>query len=183
MHKFKAYIFLIVFGCVACHTTKTADRPIEENNSHFEIKPLTTEQYIDKYKNIAISEMKHYRVPASITLAQGILESGSGNSDLAREANNHFGIKCKPDWKGQTFTKDDDKKNDCFKSYKSVEESFNDHIAYLQGKRYASLFDLKIKDYKGWARGLKKCGYATNPQYPQLLIGIIEKYNLHSLDK
>ena len=134
------------------------------------------------YKDDAIKEMHRSGVPASITLAQGILESGDGNSALARYAKNHFGIKCHAGWTGGTFIQDDDAKDECFRKYKHVLDSYRDHSDFLQKKRYASLFDLKITDYKGWAKGLKKAGYATNPKYPQLLIDIIEKNDLAQYD-
>lgn len=139
--------------------------------------------YIKKYKNVAVREMKAYGIPASITLAQGILESGNGKSYLATEANNHFGIKCHQDWKGGRVYHDDDKKNECFRSYKNAEESFKDHSLFLSNRgRYSFLFDLKPTDYKAWAKGLKKAGYATNPKYPQLLIDLIERYELYQYD-
>lgn len=144
----------------------------------------TTEQYIEKYKDIAIKKTKEYKIPASITLAQGILESGNGNSRLARKANNHFGIKCHKDWNGKKFRLDDDKRRECFRKYKSVEESFSDHSYFLtQRSKYSFLFKLDITDYKGWAYGLKKAGYATNPKYPQLLIKIIEENKLYNFDQ
>ncbi len=140
------------------------------------------QNYIDKYKNIAIEQMQQYHIPASITLAQGLLESGAGLSRLATKANNHFGIKCHNGWTGGTIYVDDDKKNDCFRAYGSARESFVDHSKFLQGNRYKSLFSLSQTDYKGWARGLKSCGYATNPQYAEKLIEIIELYKLHQYD-
>ncbi len=140
--------------------------------------------YISKYKNAAINKMNEFRIPASITLAQGIFESGAGTSDLATEANNHFGIKCGGNWKGETMLKDDDIKNDCFRKYESVEDCFSDHSKFLTEKeRYADLFKLEITDYKGWAKGLKKAGYATNEDYASLLIKIIEDYELNEYDK
>lgn len=142
-----------------------------------------TISYINRFKNIAIAEMNKYGIPASITLSQAILESGTGNSDLAKYANNHFGIKCTSDWKGKGYYKDDDKKDDCFRVYKNPEESFRDHSEFLKRKRYAALFELNKDDYQGWALGLKQAGYATNPKYAQLLIGIIEKYSLDQYDK
>lgn len=146
-------------------------------------KRIATPEYIELYKNIAVKKQKEYKIPASITLAQGILESGSGNSSLARKANNHFGIKCHKGWKGKTYIMDDDAKNECFRKYRKAEDSYRDHSLFLtQRGRYSSLFDLKITDYKGWAYGLKAAGYATNPKYPQLLIKIIEKYNLNKFD-
>ncbi len=142
-----------------------------------------TEDYINKYKKVAIREMKAYGIPASITLAQGILESGSGKSYLAREANNHFGIKCHEDWKGKRVYHDDDERNECFRSYKDPYESFRDHSEFLTTRsRYAFLFEESPTDYKAWARGLKKAGYATNRKYPQLLIDLIERYELHKYD-
>ncbi len=140
--------------------------------------------YIDQYCKIAIREMYMYKIPASITLAQGILESGSGHSDLAIIANNHFGIKCTSDYVGDTFLKDDDKKDDCFRVYLDAESSYRDHSLFLVNRsRYSFLFNYWIKDYKAWAIGLKKAGYATNPNYPQLLIDVIEKYELYEYDR
>ena len=146
-------------------------------------KPYTTLQYIDRFKAIAIQEMNLYGIPASITLAQGMFESGSGNGDLAKIANNHFGIKCTSDWKGKSYYKDDDNKNDCFRVYDHPEDSYRDHSEFLKRKRYAALFELDKNDYQGWANGLKAAGYATNPNYPQLLIGLIKKYNLDQYDR
>jgi LysM repeat protein len=142
----------------------------------------TPEQYIAKWKEVAIRKMKEHGIPASITLAQGLLESRSGNSILATEGNNHFGIKCTPDWSGGRMYHDDDKKNDCFRKYRSADQSFEDHSKFLMRARYASLFDLKPTDYKGWAHGLKRCGYATDPHYPRKLIDLIERYQLDNLD-
>lgn len=152
------------------------------NNPH-PSRSLNTEEYIRLYSSMAVEEMQRSGVPASITLAQGILESGNGNSRLARQANNHFGIKCTPDWKGGRTYKDDDRRNDCFRVYASAKESFRDHSQFLKRQRYAFLFKLKITDYKGWARGLKRAGYATNPRYPQLLISLIERYELYYYDR
>jgi hypothetical protein len=142
-------------------------------------KSNSTQDYINNYAKIAIEQEKQYGIPACITLAQGILESGSGRSRLATEANNHFGIKCHNDWNGKKMYKDDDKANECFRVYDNAEQTYIDHSLFLVGKkRYADLFKLKITDYKGWAKGLKQAGYATNPKYPQLLIDIIELYDL-----
>lgn len=144
---------------------------------------ISRSEYIEKYKDDAIQEMHHSGVPASITLAQGILESGDGNSPLALYANNHFGIKCHNSWKGETFIMDDDEKNECFRKYNSAYESFKDHSEFLTSRsRYASLFELNITDYKGWAKGLKAAGYATNPKYADLLIALIEKHELYRFD-
>ena len=140
--------------------------------------------YIKQYAGIAIEQQKHYGIPASITLAQGLLESGAGNSDIARQSNNHFGIKCHNDWKGETATFFDDGMNSCFRKYKKAEDSFEDHSQFIvQGKRYAFLFKLNVTDYKGWANGLKKAGYATDRIYAEKLIRIIETYDLNDYTK
>jgi LysM repeat protein len=168
----------VVFYCigVVLFGLTVAAQPAE-----YKLSPL---EYVEKYKDEAVKEMLMHGVPASITLAQGMLESGNGNSPLAVYANNHFGIKCHRGWEGLTFIQDDDTKNECFRKYASVQDSYSDHSAFLSGRsRYASLFDLKKTDYKGWAKGLKKAGYATNPKYPQLLIGIIEKHVLFEYDR
>lgn len=139
--------------------------------------------YIEKYRDIAVRKMHEYKIPASITLAQGLLESGIGNSELAVNANNHFGIKCHKEWTGMTYTMDDDAKDECFRKYASAEESFNDHSLFLTSRpRYAGLFSLDIRDYKGWAHGLKSAGYATNPRYAEILIRIIEENELYLYD-
>ena len=141
------------------------------------------QQYINQYKDIAIQEMHRWKIPASITLAQGLFESGAGQSELARKGNNHFGIKCNG-WEGRKVYHDDDARNECFRAYDSAYESFEDHSRFLvSGQRYRSLFDLKITDYKGWARGLKAAGYATNPKYASKLIEIIQLYKLYEYDK
>lgn len=146
-------------------------------------KKMTVQEYIDTYKDIAVSEMKRAGIPASITLAQGILESGNGNSRLAKEGNNHFGIKCKKTWTGNTIYEDDDELNECFRAYKTAKESYEDHSSFLlDNTRYAFLFDLEPTDYKGWAKGLKSAGYATNPKYADILISLIERHELHKLD-
>jgi hypothetical protein len=140
--------------------------------------------YIRKYSGVAVLEMQQYSIPASITLAQGILESGAGQSRLAVEANNHFGIKCHKDWKGEKFLQDDEGKNECFRKYGHAEESFRDHSLFLSGReRYRQLFSLKLTDYKGWARGLQSAGYATNPGYADRLIRIIEDNQLNLYDQ
>jgi len=145
---------------------------------------MTPEQYIEKYKLIAIQERFEYGVPAAITLAQGILESGVGNGKLAREANNHFGIKCHSEWTGKRIYKDDDAKDECFRVYEKAEDSYRDHSLFLAKKsRYEFLFKYKITNYKSWAKGLKKAGYATNPKYPKLLIDLVERYDLAQYDK
>lgn len=141
------------------------------------------EQYINRFSDVAMQKMREYRIPASITLSQGILESGSGTSVLAREANNHFGIKCHRGWEGRTFHADDDEKNECFRAYDNPEQSYHDHSLFLTTRpRYAPLFELDIMDYKAWAHGLSRAGYATNPRYPELLIRIIERHQLFRFD-
>ncbi len=139
--------------------------------------------YIERYKGIAIEEMNKYGIPASIKLAQALLESGNGNSYLATRANNHFGIKCGGTWNGKSVNRPDDTNNDCFRVYNDPEQSFRDHSQFLLRKRYENLFTLKKDDYKGWAKGLKAAGYATNPRYPELLIDLIERYNLQQYDR
>jgi len=141
-------------------------------------------RYIIQYRDIAVKEMTLSHVPASITMAQGIFESSAGQSDLAKEANNHFGIKCHKEWTGDKMYKDDDKPHDCFRKYATVEESFHDHSSFLvERDRYKPLFQLKITDYRDWALGLKKAGYATNPAYAEKLIHTIETYQLYKLDR
>ncbi|HNA01015.1 MAG TPA: LysM peptidoglycan-binding domain-containing protein [Ferruginibacter sp.] len=140
---------------------------------------ITIEEYVARFRDIAVSEMKRSGVPAAITLAQGILESENGNSELVKKSNNHFGIKCKSTWAGDSVNHDDDAEGECFRAYANAEDSYRDHSNFLKGnQRYASLFNLNPEDYKAWARGLKKAGYATNPRYPDLLIKYIEQYNL-----
>lgn len=140
------------------------------------------DQYIAQYKDLAISQMIHYKIPASITLAQGLLESAAGRSDLARKGNNHFGIKCHG-WAGRTTYHDDDERQECFRAYDNVWDSYEDHSKFLAGQsRYSRLFSLSLTDYKGWARGLKACGYATNPRYADNLIRVIEQYQLYQYD-
>jgi len=144
----------------------------------------TASEYINTYKDLAVKEMKRTGVPASITLAQGMLESDYGRSTLARSGNNHFGIKCHNGWTGPSIRKHDDRRNECFRKYKSTEESYRDHSDFLRtGSRYSFLFSLDPSDYKGWARGLKKAGYATDPKYADLLIRKIEEYSLYNFDR
>lgn len=139
--------------------------------------------YIAKYAELAVKHMNKYGIPASITLAQGLLESDAGRSSLASRCNNHFGIKCHNDWRGKTMLVDDDRRNECFRCYNNAEDSFEDHSLFLvNGARYRSLFSLGFRDYKGWARGLKAAGYATNPNYADKLIEIVERYGLDRYD-
>ena len=145
---------------------------------------MSRKEYIEKYREEAIKEMLANNIPASITLAQALLESGDGNSPLARYANNHFGIKCHKTWQGPTFIQDDDEKNECFRKYYTVYDSYKDHSDFLRTRSwYAPLFKLKTTDYKGWAYGLKKAGYATHPKYAELLITLIEDNKLYEYDK
>ena len=190
-------LILISFGIIlsSCGASKRVQK--RNNNSNVSIpngktpKVTTvkitptfnsTQQYINFFKSEAIHEMKLYGIPASITLAQGILESGSGKGRLAVEANNHFGIKCH-DWNGKKIFHDDDKKQECFRKYDNPEYSYRDHSIFLSNRgRYSFLFDLKKDDYKKWARGLKKAGYATDPKYSQKLIDLIERHELYKYD-
>ena len=140
------------------------------------------EDYIDRYWELAVEHQQEYGIPASITLAQGLLESAAGKSTLATEGNNHFGIKCHKEWKGKTMLRNDDAPNECFRVYKTPEESYRDHSQFLRRTRYQKLFDLDVTDYQGWAKGLRECGYATDPNYAARLITIIERYSLYSYD-
>lgn len=165
------YIFLLTL-IICCHDVFSQDKSDAVLN------------YIENYKEIAMIEMVDYKIPASITLAQGILESGNGNSELAKKSNNHFGIKCHKSWTGKRTYHDDDEKGECFRVYDSPADSYRDHSIFLAtGQRYAFLFDLKITDYKGWAKGLKQAGYATLPTYANVLIRLIENYNLTQYDQ
>ena len=139
--------------------------------------------YIAKWRDVAVQHEKDYGIPACITMAQGLLESAAGASELAVKANNHFGIKCTSEWMGDVYRHDDDRKGECFRMYNDAEESFKDHSQFLRRNRYARLFELEITDYVGWANGLKDCGYATDPAYPQKLIRLIEDYRLNELSQ
>ncbi|MBE6255007.1 MAG: LysM peptidoglycan-binding domain-containing protein [Prevotella sp.] len=140
-------------------------------------------RYIENYKDMAVDQMQRHKIPASITLAQGLCESGAGQSRLVREAHNHFGIKVGMNWTGPYIVMSDDRPDDRFRKYRTDDESYEDHSKFLvNSPRYRSLFNLKITDYKGWAHGLKKAGYATNPRYAEMLIGVIERYNLQQFD-
>ncbi len=143
---------------------------------------MTPSEYLATYRNVAVEEMQQYGIPASITMAQGMLESGYGGSRLAIEGNNHFGIKCGGSWSGESISHNDDAVGECFRKYDNAWESYRDHSLFLQKERYKALFKLSVTDYKGWAQGLKAAGYATNPKYAELLIEIIEKYELYNLD-
>jgi LysM repeat protein len=173
------FIGLMLLALLGGNAVKAQPVPSKE----FPFK-LNVDQYLDKYSAIAIAEMHRSHIPASITLAQGLLESGNGNSRLALVANNHFGIKCKKDWTGESIKEDDDEAQECFRKYPTAEDSYRDHSDFLmKGQRYAFLFDLEQTDYKSWAEGLKRAGYATNPNYPNLLISLIERHNLQRFDQ
>jgi len=163
--------YLILLGGILCWQTNSK-------------AGQNTEEYIEQWKVTAVEQMREFSIPASITLAQGILESASGTSALAQTANNHFGIKCHVNWEGEKYYMDDDTRHECFRSYDAPVQSYDDHSIFLTSRsRYAELFDLKMTDYKGWARGLKNAGYATNPQYADLLIDIVERFGLNAYDK
>ena len=174
----KKFLFLITFvflsSCSAIKSPSANDNTVENKIN----------LYIKKFAPAAVKNMRFYRIPASITLAQGVLESGYGEGTLAKKANNHFGIKCHKGWKGKSIRHDDDAKNECFRSYKNPLRSYRDHSLFLVGRdRYSSLFKLKRKDYKGWARGLKAAGYATDPKYAEKLISLIERFKLNRFDE
>ena len=160
------------------------NKSLGENTDGFTTYTFNSaEEYIRTFAPIALEEMEAYGIPASITLAQGLLESGAGSSNLVRKSNNHFGIKCHTKWRGPSTTHDDDEKGECFRKYLHPRESYRDHSLFLaNGSRYAFLFNYRTTDYKAWARGLKKAGYATDPKYPAKLIAQIEKYRLDQYD-
>ncbi|WP_158825781.1 glucosaminidase domain-containing protein [Mucilaginibacter lacusdianchii] len=197
MQRILACLMVLVVMLSACSSRKKVmtssgsdvakrnnQRILKENKQSIDsYSSFTASSYIERFKNIAVKEMNLYGIPASITLAQGLFESGFGNSELAKVANNHFGIKCTSDWTGRSYYKDDDNPNDCFRVYNNPEDSYRDHSEFLKRKRYAKLFELDKNDYVGWAYGLKEAGYATNPSYPQLLINAIQKYHLDQYDR
>lgn len=169
--------------------TKTTSKPVNRETETMVSTSKTTVytdvvfSYVEDFKNIAKSNMKEYGIPASIILAQGILESGAGRGDLAQRSNNHFGIKCHTGWTGEKVYHDDDAEQECFRKYKDPAESYKDHALFLTSRsRYSGLFKLDKGDYEAWARGLRKAGYATDPKYPEKLITYIERYNLHQYD-
>lgn len=167
-------LFVFLGGSMGVHA---------QPNLHNDTGRITPEMYIEMFKDAAIADMMKTGVPSSITLAQGMYESDYGNSPLAKGANNHFGIKCHKEWSGDTYHKDDDAPNECFRKYENVMQSYDDHSAFLRSRsRYHFLFELEITDYKAWSHGLKKAGYATNPSYASKIIGLIEKYNLSEFD-
>lgn len=203
--RFKSFLWLVCFalllsGCIAKKKRSyakakkayeksstqgvKANKLLEENTAGFTTYTFNSaEEYIRTFAPIALEEMETYGIPASITLAQGLLESGAGSSNLVRKSNNHFGIKCHTKWRGPYTTHDDDEKGECFRKYLHPRESYRDHSLFLaNGARYAFLFNYRTTDYKAWARGLKKAGYATDPKYPAKLIAQIQKYNLDQYD-
>ena len=162
---------------------KNSETEILEATSKIKVTTEIVKAYIENFKESAKNNMQKNGIPASITLAQGILESGAGTGDLAMQANNHFGIKCHKEWTGPSVKHDDDSAQECFRKYQYPEESFRDHSYFLTSRpRYSSLFKLPKNDYKSWARGLKNAGYATDVKYPDKLIGLIERYQLHQYD-
>merc|ERR1711965_1118437 len=167
----KIFVLIIIFtsSCSSLKTISDVENTVEQKINF----------YVKKYAPAATKNMRFFKIPASITLAQGILESGYGEGTLAKKANNHFGIKCHKEWKGKSITHDDDEKDECFRSYKNPLRSYRDHSLFLVDRdRYRSLFTLNRKDYKGWATGLKASGYATDPKYADKLISLIERFNL-----
>lgn len=193
----KGVLIFLMLLLVGCHAKKSViitkkdarynSSQYKKNSSSISSKPIavngSVNEYIANYKDVAMSNMKNYGIPASIILAQGILESGAGKGSLAVSANNHFGIKCHNDWTGESVLKDDDAAQECFRKYNDPEESFKDHATFLTGRnRYASLFELPKDDYEAWAKGLRLAGYATDPNYPEKLISYIERYELYQYD-
>jgi flagellum-specific peptidoglycan hydrolase FlgJ len=197
----KIVLFLMIGLLVGCGVSKPTivttrsfgpDKPNKnkrkntimlESTSKTLVTNKIVDSYVLKFCNVAMNNMKSYGIPASIILAQGILESGAGNGDLALSANNHFGIKCHKDWLGESVRHDDDASQECFRKYNNPAESYKDHATFLTGgTRYSSLFSLPKGDYKAWAKGLKAAGYATDPNYPEKLISYVELYNLHQYD-
>ena len=172
----KIFVLIIIFtsSCSSLKTISDVENTVEQKINF----------YVKKYAPAATKNMRFFKIPASITLAQGILESGYGEGTLAKKANNHFGIKCHKGWKGKSITHDDDEKDECFRSYKNPLRSYRDHSLFLVDRdRYSSLFTLNRKDYKGWAVGLKAAGYATDPKYADKLISLIERFNLTRFDE
>jgi flagellum-specific peptidoglycan hydrolase FlgJ len=172
----KIFVLIIIFtsSCSSLKTFSDGENTVEQKINF----------YVKKYAPAATKNMRFFKIPASITLAQGILESGYGEGTLAKKANNHFGIKCHKEWKGKSITHDDDEKGECFRSYKNPLRSYRDHSLFLVDRdRYSSLFTLNRKDYKGWAVGLKAAGYATDPKYADKLISLIERFNLTRFDE
>ena len=172
----KIFVLIIIFtsSCSSLKTISDVENTVEQKINF----------YVKKYAPAATKNMRFFKIPASITLAQGILESGYGEGTLAKKANNHFGIKCHKGWKGKSITHDDDEEDECFRSYKNPLRSYRDHSLFLVDReRYSSLFTLNRKDYKGWAEGLKAAGYATDPKYADKLISLIERFNLTRFDE
>ncbi len=169
-------LFVLLLGSCSVKRDKHQSKQYSQSNS-------PQQRYIIKHQEEAVNQMWRHGIPASITLAQGILETGSGKSKLARQHNNHFGIKCASSWRGKKTYATDNKYNECFRSYKSWQDSYEDHSLFLKKRRYHKLFNLRATDYKGWAKGLQKAGYATNPKYAKHLIALIERYDLQKFDR
>ncbi|WP_418262200.1 glucosaminidase domain-containing protein [Flavobacterium faecale] len=186
----KIFLFIIVAALVGCNSSKSTTATSKQNgarrtnkSSQAVSRNQVVSSYVDQYKDVAMRNMKKYGIPASIILAQGILESGAGRSELSENANNHFGIKCHNNWLGETIRHDDDQRQECFRKYRNSADSYEDHAAFLtSGSRYASLFNLRKDDYESWAKGLRAAGYATDPRYPNKLIAYIEAYDLAQYD-
>ncbi len=188
------FVLLLLVGCHAKKSVIVTKKDSRYDASNYSKRSVSSSpkqkstntavyDYIANYKEVAMNNMKNYGIPASIILAQGILESGAGKGTLAVTANNHFGIKCHNDWKGESVYQDDDAAQECFRKYNDPSESFKDHATFLTGRnRYASLFELPKDDYEAWAKGLRLAGYATDPNYPQKLISYIERYELYQYD-
>ena len=175
MKKTSAALLFLMLGLVSCSVTREPVVTSAPKDAY--------SAYIARYSGMAVEQMKQYGIPASITLAQGLLESDAGRSSLATKCNNHFGIKCHSDWTGRKMYHDDDERQECFRCYRDAQESFRDHSLFLaSGARYKSLFKLGTTDYKGWAKGLKAAGYATSPTYADKLIELIERYGLDRYD-
>lgn len=176
MRKYRKFFSIgkhLVAFCLILSLSATAIGQVQTLNAHYL-------EYIERYRSIAIEHQRDYGVPAAITLAQGLLESNAGRSYLARRGNNHFGIKCYS-WRGPVVEFDDTLQHNCYRNYDSPEDSFLDHAKFLKGKRYSPLYELEVTDYRAWANGLRECGYAEDPAYPQKLIALIEQYGLHAL--
>lgn len=175
MKPLRTAILILIVAVTSCSPVRNTVVTLQGTDAY--------SAYISKYSDMAVDQMKTYGIPASITLAQGLLESDAGRSSLATKCNNHFGIKCHSDWTGRKMYHDDDARQECFRCYKDAEESYRDHSLFLvKGSRYQSLFKLGPTDYKGWAKGLKAAGYATSPTYADKLIELIERYGLDAYD-
>lgn len=182
LHSFLTFVLFLAYN-FHLMGQKFSDEDLMAGMKSEKSLRISAKEYIEIFKEDALKEMYLHKIPASIVLAQALFESDNGNSELARYANNHFGIKCKLDWAGESYSKDDEEKNECFRKYNSVLDSYSDHSEFLKSRpRYSFLFDIPVNDYKAWCNGLKEAGYATDPNYAIRLISIIEKYKLYELD-